>query len=217
MLKEITGNCFLIPGSGYSSNSYLFQGKKLALIDPGLKNNEPNLEESLQQAGLSPEDIELVLLTHGHSDHFSASSLFKKAELRLSQTDAELLNQEDWEFTCASYFPHGTAHFPKVENFLEEEEIIDLGDFKLKVIFTPGHTKGSVCFWEQEKGLLFSGDTLFSGACGRTDLKTSSKKDLIDSLHKLAKIEFETLCPGHGLILKGHQRTNIVNCLALLE
>ena len=217
MIEEITANIYLISGSEYSSNSYLLKGKKRALIDPGLKNNEPNLKESLQQAGLSPEDIDLVLLTHGHIDHFSAAGVFKQAELLMSQADAEFVNQADTEATCASYFPHGSADFPPIKRYLENNEIIDLEGFKLKVIFTPGHSQGSVCFLEEEKGLLFSGDTVFKGACGRTDLKTSNKKDLIESLHKLDKLSFETLCPGHGLILKGHQKTNLVNCLSWLE
>lgn len=217
MIEAICPGCFLLQGEGYSSNSYLFKGKKKALIDPGLKNNEPLLKESLSQRGLSPEDIELVLLSHGHADHFAASGLFKKARLRMSRQDAELVNKKDWQGSCAVYFPLGLVEFPVIKSFLKERETIDLGGFKLKVIFTPGHTRGSVSFWEEEKGLLFSGDTLFRGATGRTDLKTGSKQDLIKSLHQLAELDFKTLCPGHGLILKGNQRKNLLNCLSLLE
>lgn len=217
MFREILPNCFVLYGHESSCNCYLLKGKKIVLIDSGLKTSGPDIEQALKALGLNPLRIQLVLHTHGHVDHFSADYLFRRAVIRMHGFDAVYVERQDPGFTCAGYFPFDASWFPRVYSFLKEGELIDLGEFKLKAINTPGHTKGSLCFWEEEKGLLFSGDTLFHGNTGRTDLPSGSKSDLIESLQGLQELNFDVLCPGHGLILKGQQKQNLLNCLAGLK
>ena len=88
----------------------------------------------------------------------------------------------------------------EADSRVDEGDIIHLGNLEFKVIHTPGHTKGGTCLYCKEQALLFSGDTLFKGTWGRTDLPTSSFPDIIASItNKLATLPDETIVyPGHG-------------------
>jgi len=90
----------------------------------------------------------------------------------------------------------------EADGFLEDGDEIKIGDSVLKVLHTPGHTKGSICLLG--KNFVFTGDTLFKDGCGRTDLPGSSQKDMENSLEKLSKLlkPGTTVYPGHGEIFK---------------
>ena len=91
-------------------------------------------------------------------------------------------------------------NMPPAGHFLEENELIRFGTHTLKVIETPGHSRGSVCFYEEEEGVLFSGDTLFQSSIGRTDLDGGSMMMIIQSLRMLCQLPDSTVVyPGHGL------------------
>jgi glyoxylase-like metal-dependent hydrolase (beta-lactamase superfamily II) len=125
------------------------------------------------------------------------------------------VNEKKDDFSYAYFFSQ--KEYPKISNFFSDSEIVDCGSKKLKVIFTPGHTKGSVCFFDQKSKALFSGDTLFKGAYGRTDLNSSSAEDMKSSLKLLSNINFDLLLPGHGdfLLGKKQQNSNLENLLSL--
>lgn len=199
MFECIQKNLFaFFPKDEFSCNSYLLAGKKPCLIDSGTKEAAEHLSLGLKELGLSVSDIKLILHTHGHADHFAADFLFKKAEIWMHKADAEQVNRQSMAFTASSFFPE-TA-FPKIKNFFSEGQLFDLSPFKLRVVFTPGHTAGSVCFFEEKLGLLFSGDTLFSEGFGRTDLPGGNEKELQASLKKLSRLKYDLLLPGHGSI-----------------
>ena len=126
------------------------------------------------------------------------------------------MNAKDTEITCSQFFSN--VEFPKITDFPAQGRAIDFGEFKLQVLETPGHTAGSLCFFEESQGLLFSGDTLFSGSFGRTDLPTGSSENLAESLKKLQKESFKALFPGHGPVLNGkeHNRENLLQALHTL-
>ena len=88
----------------------------------------------------------------------------------------------------------------EADSRVDEGDRIHLGNLEFKVIHTPGHTKGGTCLYCEKEGLLFSGDTLFKGTWGRTDLPTSNFPDIIDSItNKLTKLPDDTIVyPGHG-------------------
>ncbi|MFH1256323.1 MAG: MBL fold metallo-hydrolase [Candidatus Diapherotrites archaeon] len=211
MIEETAPNLFSLISSNESCNAYLLNGAAPALIDSGLSSNKKNLAELLSKAGISFNDIRLILHTHSHADHWGADSLFPKAEIRMHEAGAKPVNERNDLLTANNWF---NEEFPKkIKNFLKPNETISLSPFTLKVLHTPGHTAGGVCFLEQRLGLLFSGDTLFKGGIGRTDLPSSNAKQLLSSLQLLAKQDFSVLLPGHGELLKGKekQKKNIVS------
>ncbi|MDO8647183.1 MAG: MBL fold metallo-hydrolase [Candidatus Diapherotrites archaeon] len=214
MIDEISKNVFFIQSSNQSCNAFLLVGRKIALIDTGLSSNAGFLEKSLVSIGFSPDDIELVLHTHGHADHFCADSLFKKAQIRMGEFDAFRVSMKDAMFSYSESF--GETFFPKISSSFQANEFIQISPFNLQVIATPGHTEGSVCFFEKSKKLLFSGDTLFNNGVGRFDLISGSGQRLHSSLDVLARLDFEILLPGHGAILKTGQKQNIKNAVETL-
>lgn len=209
MFQQVFPNVFaLISGNG-SCNCFLVKGRdKIALVDSGTKSNSGKLLSGLGKLGILPEQVSFVLHTHGHADHFSADFLFGNAKVRMHESDAAFIEKKDSTATAAKAF--SVDFFPKIDSFFRKGETINLGNFKLKVLFTPGHTAGSVCFLEQKNKILFSGDTLFNAGVGRTDLPSGNAKQLLGSLELLEKTGFEILCPGHGSVLRRNQLENIV-------
>ncbi len=216
MFEQVLPNLFVFYSPNQGANSYLLVGKKILLIDSGLKMNATLLKESLETAGVSPNDIELICHTHGHADHFSADYLFKNADVMMHAADAQYVNIKDEILTASAAF--GNDYYPKISSFLADGMLIDSRPFSLRVMHTPGHTRGSVCFYDAKQKLLFSGDTIFNGSCGRFDLPLSTtKSDLRSSIQRIAALDFSMLLPGHGNILKERQKENISAVLRSLE
>ncbi len=202
MFKKIFPNCFAFISPGEGSNCFLLKGEKeIALIDSSTEENRKPILSGLKATGIRPADVSLILHTHGHADHFGLNFLFPRARIAMHRADASKINLGGHEFACSQFFP-GTR-LPKISLFLEEDQEIDLGSLKLRIIHTPGHTEGSVCFYLESKKALFSGDTLFSAGFGRTDLPSGSGEKMAQSLKKLQKIAFSLLLPGHGPPLTG--------------
>jgi glyoxylase-like metal-dependent hydrolase (beta-lactamase superfamily II) len=147
-----------------------------------------------------PEEIDFILHTHGHFDHFEGDELFPNAKIFMAEPDAVQLKNKNTAFT---HITHPESFHPKINFLLKENQLIQLSPFSLKTIFTPGHSKGSVCFYEEKHKWLFSGDTLFFHSIGRTDLPSGSFAELKNSIQMLSKLEIEFLFPGHGKIVSG--------------
>jgi len=215
MFEEIKKNLFVYYSPNAGSNAYLLVGRKSALIDSSLGINSQELEESLNSVSINAGDIDFVLHTHGHADHLGSDALFGNAEIRMHKFDAEYLSIRDPAFTGSGAF--GQDYFPKINSFYSKGERISLAPFGLEVLFTPGHTAGSVCFYDKKNGLLFSGDTLFREGYGRTDLPSGNAEGMKKSIELISKLDFKMLLPGHGLILKGGQKGNIDSVLKTLS
>jgi hydroxyacylglutathione hydrolase len=215
MFESVIPNVHVFYSSNYGSNVFFLIGRKIAVIDASTGNNAGEITSGLKSLKIKPEEVDLLLFSHGHADHFGCASLFSKAEKRMHEFDAEKIAFKDSEFTGSGVF--GEKAFPKIDSHYKEGEEIDIKPFTLKVLFTPGHTAGSVCFYEEKQGLLFSGDTLFSGGCGRTDLVSGNESRLTESIEMLSKIDFKTLLPGHGLILKQGIKANTAEVLKTLK
>ena len=212
---KISPGIFAFVSESDGSNCFLLKGKKhIAIVDSSTPGNSQQILEWLSSLSLKPADITLILHTHCHADHFGNDSLFPKAKIAMQANDASAINRQDKDVACTHFF-FGTI-FPKVTEFLSGKKTIDLGGIKLRVLETPGHTSGSICFFEQSKGILFSGDTLFAGSIGRADLPGGDAELLQQSLLSLSRLKIKLLLPGHGEILKG-EKENKANIDAALK
>jgi len=171
-ITKLTENLYQFDFSRFGSCVYLFKyhGKNI-VFDTGAKWNRSELIKFLEELKTPVEKIDIVILTHNHFDHTGNFSVFKNAKVYGSKKD-----------------------FPK-------EKIIDIKKLKIKgmkMIETPGHSRGGICLWFPKEKILFSGDTLFEkGIIGRTDIPGSNASDMRESLQKLTRLDFKTLCPGH--------------------
>ncbi len=139
-----------------------------------------------------------ILLTHSHWDHIADVSRLKNhynVPVYVHETDApNLLNPGADGLPCSIDFPKVTPDF-----FLEEGMHLTLGNLTFQVIYTPGHSIGSVCFYEQNQHVLFSGDTLFKNSIGNISFPTSRPELMWSSLTKLSQLDDTTqVFPGHG-------------------
>ena len=175
----------------FETNTYIItKGNKCVIVDPALSFN-------LLLDEIKGYEVVAILLTHGHLDHIDGIG-FVDAPIYISSYD--LVNLSDYSYSLYSLvgiIPSYNFNELKI-NTLEDNDIIYFGDFTFKVIHTPGHTKGSVCYLYYDN--LFTGDTLFKESIGRTDLPGGSYKDINKSLEKLIHSVngHVKIYPGHG-------------------
>ena len=182
-----------LPLGDYQTNCYIVHGsdsKTCAVIDPGYFPER--IASFLADKGLT---LEAILLTHGHFDHVGAVEALVKAtgcRLWMKESDYTQFKNPQNDFL----YPIHDCDFCEV-HFCEEDEHIHAGGVVFTVMETPGHTWGSVCYLCEDA--LFSGDTLFAGSCGRTDLPGGDYRTIILSLERLGELEGDyTVYPGHG-------------------
>lgn len=185
-------------------NTYVVsKGSFCIVIDPGADLNKINTY--LNSRNLKTKAI---LLTHGHYDHIGAAkelSLIEKCNIYASLYEKEIIEDAD---------KNGSLKFSKKEIkldkvfYFEEEVVLEIGEFDIEVIFLPGHTPGGVGYIIGDA--VFTGDTLFKGACGRTDLYGGDKKNLKKSLEYLFTLDNSfKVFPGHGETTTiGEERSN---------
>jgi glyoxylase-like metal-dependent hydrolase (beta-lactamase superfamily II) len=198
VVGAIETNCYIVP---------LEKGGAI-VIDPGDDSNE--IIEKLRTLNAVPR---YILLTHGHLDHIAAlpkliahyAAKNIHCEIMIHKEDAGFLGEGAYQKHCASFRPiiGGDTSFinglweesPEPTKTLEDGDIIE----QFKVIHLPGHSSGSVGFYDVANGILISGDTLFNCGVGRTDLPESDYDKLEESLRRLFTLPPETkVYPGHG-------------------
>lgn len=179
----------------YQINSYVLydlETKKAYVIDPGL--NGSALIQFLKESNLN---VEMIFLTHGHGDHISdVPMILEDYDAKIYAHRADSVLFESAEKNHSPLISGKMIEF-QVDFFIDEGDYITLGNKGMNVIHTPGHTKGGVCF--HFENMLFTGDTLFKGSIGRTDLFGGNYDELLNSLVHIAKLDGETIIyPGHG-------------------
>ena len=177
------------------TNSYIIRDidtSAMAIVDPGEYS-----QDAVDYINKNGGNLELILLTHGHFDHITGVSIYKKkfsnAKVYIGEKDFPSLENDDLNLSnkmASRKFTHFSA------DTLKDEDTLTLGNTKIKYMETPGHTRGSGCFIFDDN--IMSGDTLFCESCGRTDFADSSSASMIKSLLKIASIEGEfNIFPGH--------------------
>lgn len=168
--------------------------KEVLIVDPA--DRAQKIIEWINSEGLKPAAI---LLTHGHFDHIMGVAGVKKEydiPIYASKDEVEVL--ADPQINVSTMM--GAYLSMKADKLFSDGDVLELAGMKLKVISTPGHTIGSVCFYMEEEKVLISGDTLFEASVGRSDFPTGSSRQLIESIKtRLFVLPDDTdVFPGHG-------------------
>lgn len=195
MLEE---NCYIAQNAATAQNTDTEQNDAgssgCVLVDPG--DDPKRIIKAMQSMNVKPE---AVLITHGHFDHIGAVSaiLDTYRDLPVYACGGE---KENFTRTNSMRAMAGRALSLDRITFLEDGATLDLVGTRWQMIRTPGHSVGSVCYYVEESHVLFSGDTLFLGSCGRTDLATGDMRAMVHSIQDvLMKLPDDTLAlPGHG-------------------
>lgn len=156
-------------------------------------------EEIANEAKKQRCEILCLINTHGHWDHIADVHdvvRLTAAKVAIHKKDAHLLENPKSVIYDLPFRIEGI----KPDIVLDDGDVIEVGNLRLKVIHTPGHTLGSICLYEEDEKVLFSGDTLFAGTIGRTDLPGGSFDDIIKSIReKLFTLDDDVVVyPGHG-------------------
>lgn len=191
----------------YGANCFVVaceQSREALVIDPGGEPEE--VEKIISENGL---ELRAILLTHGHGDHIAGvNGLVEKygAEVLIHEADAELLDDPQKNLSVMMPIsPVTVGGYGK----LKDGDSVEFGNLSGEVIHTPGHTRGCICL--KVENMLFTGDTLFRGSIGRTDLYGGGD-DILDSIEKrIVPLNDETvILPGHGAVtsLEAEKREN---------
>ncbi|MEY8355306.1 MBL fold metallo-hydrolase [Lachnospiraceae bacterium 54-53] len=194
---DIGTNCYVMYREGQ---------KKGVIVDPGA--NGDYILDMCRELSVIPE---AVLLTHGHFDHIMAvdniTEAFPGAKVYAGEHEKE--NLADPAVNLTSGF--GRSHTVRADEYVKDGDVLSIAGISFQVLFTPGHTSGSVCYLIEEEGVLISGDTLFLESLGRTDFPTGSQPMIIRSIkERLFTLPGDTLVyPGHGnMTTISHEKTH---------
>lgn len=184
-----------IPAGIYAANCYVIYSEtenEGIVVDPG-----GDVDDILKFINDNDISIQYIVLTHGHGDHIGGAMELKKkldVELLIHEADEDML--KDANMNLSNIMAIGSIEITPDE-FLSDGDIIEFGDVKLLVIHTPGHTLGGICLYADDS--LISGDTLFKGSVGRTDLVGGDYETIIKSIREKLLV-----LPGHTTVYSGH-------------
>ncbi len=188
------------------TNSYIISAggeSEVVVIDPASRV----VFDFIMDRGLRPV---LIINTHGHFDHIAGNCFFEGVDIAIHKRDMDMLTCPDKNLSVM--FGQKIVS-PEAAHILSDREIIKVGDIEIEVLHTPGHTGGSVCL--KIADVLFTGDTLFAGSIGRTDLPGGDYEKIMDSIKRLLEFPDDTIIyPGHGLssTIGKERRTNVYIC-----
>ena len=195
ILKELKINTWI----GDPTNCYIIfdeDSKEIMVIDPA-----GDIDEIVDMIkNILKGNLKYIYLTHCHGDHIAGVTELKNqcgGKVLIHRFDSEGLNDLSINLSMIIDLPPIEL---EADSRIDDNDLIHLGELELKVIHTPGHTRGSTSLYCEKEGCVFSGDTMFRGTWGRTDLPTGSIEDIMDSItNKLLKLPDNTIVyPGHG-------------------
>lgn len=200
-IVELRPNVFQIQATKPGSHVYLIKGlRKNVLIDTGMAEGFPNLKKCLAEVGLEPDNINLIILTHEHFDHIGCAAIsFESAILAAHRFAANKIELQD-EFVMMNKYFHLPAKPFRADIWVEEGTVIELGNYRLLVLHTPGHCSGCISLYEPDHRLLFTGDTILAGGLLSDVCPSGSISDYVNSLEHLSALRIEEFYPAHGKI-----------------
>ena len=195
ILKELKIQTWI----GDKTNCYIIfdeESKEIMCIDPA--GDVDKIEYLIKEVFRGK--LKYIYLTHCHGDHIGGVTNLKKrcgGKILIHRFDSEGLNDSKINLSSIIDIPEIEL---EADSRIDDGDLIHLGNLEFKVIHTPGHTKGSTSLYCAKEGCIFSGDTIFYGTWGRTDLPTSSREDIMKSItEKILTLPDETIIyPGHG-------------------
>lgn len=193
-------------GDSHITNCYIIEDEKTKetlIVDPGAEAHKV-----IQMVKVIEGKVKYIVLTHCHADHIGAVEEVKAelgGKILIHRDDAEGLYNQGISLTELVGTPNIVL---EADSRLDDGDVIHIGDIEFKIIHTPGHTKGGISLYCEQEKLLISGDTLFRGTWGRTDLPTGSAKSIMQSItNKLLVLPEDTIIyPGHRKIINDKRR-----------
>lgn len=194
ILKELRIDSWV----GDVTNCYIVQdekSKETMVIDPA-----GDVDKIVEMLDILNANLKYIYLTHCHGDHIAGVNELKKrcgGKILIHRIDSEGLNNVDINLSEYIGLPEIEL---EADSRVDDNDLIHLGELEFRVIHTPGHTAGSTSLYCEKEKCLFSGDTIFAGTWGRTDLPTSSREDIMNSIvNKILVLPDDTfIYPGHG-------------------
>jgi hydroxyacylglutathione hydrolase len=182
-------------------NTYLIDGEKRILVDPGHYHLFSHVRENLAGLDLAVQDMDLILITHGHPDHVEGirSFLDSSALVAISRIELDFLKE------IAPQYGESLGSSGSGFDFFLQEGDLRVGNRTFQVIHTPGHSPGSVCLYWPDRKALFTGDVIFYQGIGRTDLPSGDGGQLKESIKRISSLDVEYLLPGHGNMISGRE------------
>ena len=195
-------NFHKITAGPFQENGYIIYGSKSKycfIIDPG--DNPSSYIDKIEENGLN---LLAIINTHGHIDHIHAIQPIKDHfSIPFYIHEKEKMYLDHYPKGCLMYGMVPNKK-PEVDHWLSDETNLEIGEYKLKLIHTPGHTTGGICY--QINGDIFTGDTLFKGSIGRTDFPGGDYTTIMNSLKKLINE-----VPGETRVHSGHGFSTTIN------
>jgi glyoxylase-like metal-dependent hydrolase (beta-lactamase superfamily II) len=184
-------------------NTYVIHEGMTVLIDPGHSRHLSKLFSQMEEDGIPSGEVDLLILTHSHPDHFEGLEAFLDKPVKIA------MNSEEERYLLKSgklLFEMMGQPMPRyrVDFFLKEGEL-RLGKELFHVYQTPGHSPGSLSIYWPERKVLFTGDVIFYGGVGRTDFLEGNSKLLRESIDRISHLDIELLLPGHGELVMGKE------------
>ncbi|MHA2225770.1 MAG: MBL fold metallo-hydrolase [Candidatus Hodarchaeales archaeon] len=205
-MKQISRGITWLLGQGMDCNVFIIESEKDSLlVDSGLGRtinyNFGAQTDSLKtlEKILLQKNVNQVFLTHAHIDHVGGiMALQGKLDLKVFTSEIEAQHLKIGDNSYIEPFFNSKCEPIEIAVELKDKANIDIGHFSFQVLYTPGHTKGSSCLWDEEHHVLVSGDTVFpQGSFGRVDLPSGSSEEMVASLRRLSELKVTTFLPGH--------------------
>jgi hydroxyacylglutathione hydrolase len=200
---KLTDNLYYFPEYGMlDANTYVIKDHINIIVDVGSIQFLQNLLADMKKDGIKPADINLIVNTHFHLDHYMANEEFKK--LSGAKIMAHPLQKKNYDTNVVK----ASQAFGIRPQEYKEDGIIDVKEFatgklQLRVIDTPGHSSDGICIYSPKEKFLICGDLIFSENTGRVDLPGGDSELLKQSIDAISKLDIEYLLPGHMDIIKG--------------